>query len=741
MRGTRPSRLGAPPTLDAILSWMQKSGTVTQGWDVVCAMAFDKVNDLFVQQYVERLSNQEYAVINATVPSAGGISIEAVNLALGPPLIQLKPGLPQNTLNLIINFISGQVNVLQTNGKATTLLSTQTVTPSDDYVLTGLVPLTSVQGEVKNKHDVVIDIVNGTSFSAGLNMPEGAQTLLGQFIQIWLAKHLKGYQYKLGTLDYSNNNTNLTPAGTFQLATQTNASDPTDTGRLLLFIPTTHNPGGGQQTSLGLADVVPQGCSTALFISSQAFFQGILAPFYTSTFSKFGVQATASQSPGGSYALALTAGSLNIGLQAWSDGGGNRLWTGLPGHLTFPEVDQDVVIPLSPIGIAPSNNQLLIEGNPQWSQYLAYQTIRTRSSTGAQEFTFTATVKCLATASATSVSDLVSFKGASQVHVSSDANWWNNLNWGILEGMMTQGATAALQALFNVPLPAVNAFAVSNLLFPGKNALNFQSAYLPGDIVIFGDVAAPVTVTPPAVTLAPGQTQQFKATASGDVVTWTAQLGTVSSAGLYTPPAALSQVQTDQVVAQDSKSGATAAALITLVPQGAEVSPAFALMTAAASPQQFAAAVSGVANQNVTWSLSPPHAGGISEAGLYTPPQSVASPQAVTITATSASRPSIQGSATVVLLSSLPTDVAVTPYSVPLAPGQTQQFKAAVGGVADQSVTWSLVPPGVGKITSEGLYIAPESIATPQSTLVVATSKVVSVLFGTALVTLCSSIP
>ena len=175
--------------VNTILSWMQ-GHTVTQGWDVVCAIAYDKINEWFLEQYVERLSAGEDAVINGSVQQAGGISIEAVDLTLGPPLISFSSAFPVNYVGLTINFLSGQVNVIQVNGGATTVLSTQVITPGDDYALTGVVPLASVQGEVENGHDVVIDVVNGRSFAAKLDMPEGAETLLGQFMKSWLVDNL-----------------------------------------------------------------------------------------------------------------------------------------------------------------------------------------------------------------------------------------------------------------------------------------------------------------------------------------------------------------------------------------------------------------------------------------------------------------------------------------------------------------------------------------------------------------------
>jgi hypothetical protein len=740
------TRLAASP-VDTILSWMQ-GRTVTQGWDVVCAIACDKINEWFLEQYVDRILNGENAVITASVPQAGGIAFQAAGLTLGPPLISFSPTLAPGTVALTVNFLSGQVSVTQTGNGVTNILSTQVITPGDDYALTGYVPLASVQGEVDNGHDVVIDVVNGKSFAANLGMPEGAQTLLGQFMQNWLVTNMQGYKYTLGTLVYDDNGTNLKPAGTFQFATQIDANDQADTGRLLLFIPTTYNPGGGAQTALGLADVIPQGCSTALIISSSVLFENILKSFYETTYSNFGVQATASQeNPGTAFTLTLTEGTIKLPAQEYDQDKNNGVWTGT----LFPKTLDPVSVPLSPVHVQATSNQLQISGTVQWQQHLAktWLAYGTKSSSLQGVRSAAGTIECQTTASVAAPSDVVSLGGKPSINVSLDLAGWDDDPtfggwWKNLRDQVAGAALAGLKAFFQVPLPEVNAFAVSNLLFPGKNILDFKSVYVPGDIVLFGDVAAPgVVVSPGSATLAPGQTQQFSATtSSGEAVQWTTKpeqgstlVGKISASGLYTAPPAVSQVQFNQITAtgqQDPKQAA--AALVTLVPQGAQISPAFTLITQNSPPQQFSAALSGAPSQQVTWSMEP-QIGTLSGAGLYTPPSTVTSPEAVTITATSPSNPSIQGTALIALCAGLPMGIGVTPLQgQPLTPGQAQQFQATTQG-KPADVTWSLLPP-IGRITANGTYIAPETITAPQSVLVVATSTVFSIVYGTALVTL-----
>ncbi|HEX4133619.1 MAG TPA: hypothetical protein VHY84_03275, partial [Bryobacteraceae bacterium] len=77
------------------------------------------------------------------------------------------------------------------------------------------------------------------------------------------------------------------------------------------------------------------------------------------------------------------------------------------------------------------------------------------------------------------------------------------------------------------------------------------------------------------------------------------------------------------------------------------VGPSAGTLTASSS-QQFTATVLGTANTAVTWSISPQF-GAISNSGLYTAPSSFATPQSITVTATSVADPTKSASAQVSL--------------------------------------------------------------------------------------------
>jgi hypothetical protein len=133
----------------------------------------------------------------------------------------------------------------------------------------------------------------------------------------------------------------------------------------------------------------------------------------------------------------------------------------------------------------------------------------------------------------------------------------------------------------------------------------------------------------------------------------------------------------------------------------------------AGAKQQFTATVLGDNNTNVTWGVDSAGAGNstsgtISPTGLYTAPQSLGTH---TITATSVADTTKSASATVTVQSS----VTISPATVGLSVGATQQFSVTVDGQSNPVVTWSVdgVNGGnssVGSINDQGLYVAPSQV-------------------------------
>ncbi len=128
-------------------------------------------------------------------------------------------------------------------------------------------------------------------------------------------------------------------------------------------------------------------------------------------------------------------------------------------------------------------------------------------------------------------------------------------------------------------------------------------------------------------------------------------------------------------------------------------------------------------------------AGTISSAGLYYAPSAPAKGGSVTIAATSAADSSISAVATV----TIPDVVTVTPASISVASGKSQQFAASINGMGSALVLWSVggVAAGnstLGTISAIGLYTAPQ-LAPNAPVEVTATEASGSLASGSAAVT------
>jgi hypothetical protein len=144
--------------------------------------------------------------------------------------------------------------------------------------------------------------------------------------------------------------------------------------------------------------------------------------------------------------------------------------------------------------------------------------------------------------------------------------------------------------------------------------------------------------------------------------------------------------------------------------------PAASLATG--GTRQFTALLNGVA-VGATWAVVTTGGGTITSTGLYTAPASVPNPATVTISATVSGQPAVTALITVTAPPPPPT-ITISPATVSLYTGATQQFSALLNGVA-QTAAWSVITTGGGTITSAGLYSAPATVPSPANVIVSAT--------------------
>jgi len=135
--------------------------------------------------------------------------------------------------------------------------------------------------------------------------------------------------------------------------------------------------------------------------------------------------------------------------------------------------------------------------------------------------------------------------------------------------------------------------------------------------------------------------------------------------------------------------------------------------------QQFAASVTGLSSDAVTWTAS---GGTITSAGLYTAPTSAGT---YSVTATSQSDSTKSDSATVTVSTNPPAptptptpvpsvSVTISPSIISLGTSGTQQFTATVKGSTNTAVTWTA---SGGSVSSSGLFNAQASAGTDTVTV------------------------
>ncbi|HTS12366.1 MAG TPA: hypothetical protein VMH00_09635 [Candidatus Limnocylindrales bacterium] len=343
---------------------------------------------------------------------------------------------------------------------------------------------------------------------------------------------------------------------------------------------------------------------------------------------------------------------------------------------------------------------------------IAATSVADATKSGTASVTVTCSANSLAPPSASvslaqSQTFTASFCGATAGAISWDVN-------GVSGGNSTLGtitSNGATTALYTAPsdLPPSN---------PVSIHATQGASVVEASVTITSSVT--VSVSPPFVTLVVSQRLAFTPTVTGTpdaAVTWTvngvpngnptageicltgsnpcvspngAQAGSIDYIAPASVPAANPVTIAATSRADSSQSGA---ALVTIASQSGPisvaVSPSYAFVppsTGTPSTLQFSATVTGTGSPSVTWTVQSAVSGqgcggaacgSVNSAGLYTAPNSVPSPNAIAVTATSVADSTKSASATVAI-SSGPTIEALLPSSV--MAGAVEAFPFEVKG-------------------------------------------------------------
>ncbi|MEZ5992182.1 MAG: hypothetical protein R3E76_07495 [Planctomycetota bacterium] len=316
------------------------------------------------------------------------------------------------------------------------------------------------------------------------------------------------------------------------------------------------------------------------------------------------------------------------------------------------------------------------------------------------------------------------------------------VGWVVVGGNVN--GTISDQGLYTAPssVPTTNpveirAYCVDPSVAPGTASITIQPE--PTNVQVTPPADNPPSWVKPDLALGAtiGFTSSVVPTTAPQGVTWrvvwnsqdwgsgNSTVGTVDSSGNYTAPSTLPSPDTVRVdavsTAKPSVFGSFFVDLVAPAPTSFSVSPATASVFAGGAGKQFTATnfVPTNANQAVTWEINPV-VGTISTTGFYTPPNTSAAAQSITVTARSAVNTSITATASLTVQPAVQT----SPLSVTISPDEGVtisqvsksvpiQFSAVVAPAqASQAVTWSFVGAAFGNLDANtGLYTpAPSAV-------------------------------
>ncbi|KGM28814.1 hypothetical protein KS18_07230 [Photorhabdus luminescens] len=619
--------------------------TKTLGWDIIAAYDRTKINMLFEQQYVRKVSEGTH--FSPIYWESRNKKIKFDNLILGVPLISFEnSSIEDSQATVKLNFISGTIVELYDDGK---VKNYQKITPNNDYHMTITVNLIVATGSVGNDGKVVVEFKKGNLNV--VNVIDDVPAEVKEFFRNWLKDN--DVTYELGILKLDNT-AGLVPK-MFKIRTQpapgTNlrSSDNYGHGAVLLFIATNYNPNGGglPTSSSNFPYLIPDNRSAMLIISNKTLFENILKPQYehllpSSTGVNLELVKLDSQSDDSASYLNITSGYAESDEPVKYEGGGYTVWTGtVKYHDNSNMWLENAKIPYSGMHIKPGKEKIVFSGTDNnGDSYHFTQPVGILNNSAISggwykskiDFYIDGSIDITPHVKSNDEIELKLNNGMSTRCDKKDEPFWTlhfypkekfiNKIAEIVNGVVENN----LSNVAKVELDSINLFAVNHLLFPESNYLEFDKVYVPGDMVLFGDISPTSTsfkINDLQLTM-PVKTKHKFTTNTNATVNWSitpAELGSIdANTGDYTAPAKIkgnSQIVT--ITATDSKANTKASAVVTLLPSSVSVSPSFIVINENDVNKEVNFTVYG--NKKVNWNVETGTGYGVVDAnGKYTPP-------------------------------------------------------------------------------------------------------------------------
>lgn len=668
-----------------------KYGSITNGWDAVLALNAEQLTTLFFQQFLGAgTGTSTYAL--QTILNTEGSAYAFLDFSLGSPDISFPEDDGTVTCALSIYLTGGSLVFFDWGGDIQSAILLQ----PDQSELIGPLDLPDVTGTVSDSGQVTATVaangwqVNVEGVGAGSEVSAQIEESVGTFFKDNPASYILGTLVGKGTTVPAC----LMPTA-FRVAAMANPGSDADDGCVLILIQT--NGPGGFGPSVD-AYPVPDGHTAGLVVSNQVLFNQLLPPALTDDFKDIGSTFKGVETDG-VYRCEGSSGRLNLGTIQNSD-------------QTIYSSDKtsdvaDVKPWASGLTVATDGKMMKVDWQHKFYQYWTQVTFPYGMPVNnTQKIHNTASYKM--SASPVVKDNGVCFPGSGSAKFTAPENtWWQQLlgHFDIPSACIHAIKKQLGHVFKNFALPHVNTFALENILFPGLSVISLQTAEIPCGLQAGGTIQAAVTVSPATITLGPGAAQAYALLdANGQPIAnvlWQLQpigLGSMKD-NTYTAPPSLTEAQMVVLTGVNVENQAQQSrALIVLspeaIPQALTVSPSAAMVTAG---NQITLQVSE-ADAMLTAS---PDMGTLAQGPgtgewFYTAPDTIGTPQTVTITATSGKN---SGTATVYLVQSQP--VTVQASASTSAPGQTVTLSASAPVTDLTNFRWGVYPQGAGTLTPD----------------------------------------
>jgi hypothetical protein len=616
-------------SLDELTDRMQGK-SVTLGWDALVFMNRAKVNSLLEQQYITRFNRTSFLkrIFGKPLMTPDGKEyLDLSGLILTAPRIGFqKASLRNSRVTATMDIVSGTVSYVRkgTNQLPGAILYSYVVSAHQKYTVTMDIDLAASKGTVNEQGKVTLDFGDAYNCRCNLVSEDKSQELLGDFFKaLFLEQKPEDRVYILGKLDLRD--VDLLAPRSFIIRTMATeegknlASDDYGEGAVVLCVQTKGNPKQGTDPAEGAFDyLIPndrdsQGkaiYSGSLVLASRVVFDWYFREAFQTTVGG-GLRFGSSESNHLAYTLSAVGGAFDLpGFElGWHTDAVHSHHLRNDGPLQFKLFDSDPkkslrVIPndASCLELSLTGPRLLPFHLHEW--YLFKPDVNHYWGGIAK-----ADVKIVLKPVLSTGFNRVTFERIGEPVIDFDGNWdpegridpvescFDEVLRKRLDKMLTPSFLKVLEVFKKVDVPEINALAISNLLFPERNALQLIEARLPGDLFLVGQIdpkETTFTLDPLTPVIKAGEQQTFTIRQLGikaDNVTWsvrsidgTRATGTIDK-GVYTAPAvqllegtAVRNVVTATYIDQGTGNEVTASALATVVLNDVVVTPSMTLI-------------------------------------------------------------------------------------------------------------------------------------------------------------------